>query len=240
MLHIFDRKAINLPRQDLLTEASILLKDVHLSTNPFRIVVMYVFLVISQLEPAERGSSSVRNGFVSPESRKRPRRSPTPSPSPQRAQSFTPKCNDSRPSASCIGPGLSAYTFDDDPDANWSTITKHTKKNSKSLKPSVARCSGPSRLPAPAVGNGKGESKSVTRTEKKQGSKTKRRIITYLPPPPSQRTVANLKKNYIEASTHILVSFNIHTVSNQLPCFRAGYFISSVHPRRYIIKRITT
>jgi hypothetical protein len=49
MLHIFDRKAINHPRQDLLTETSILLKDylrVHLSTNPFRIVVMYVSLVI--------------------------------------------------------------------------------------------------------------------------------------------------------------------------------------------------
>ncbi|OAX32854.1 hypothetical protein K503DRAFT_860110 [Rhizopogon vinicolor AM-OR11-026] len=142
----------------------------------------------SQSEPAERGSSSVRNVFVSPESKKRPRRSPTPSPSPQRTQSPAPKCNDSRPSAPYTGPGLSAYAFDDDPDANWSTITKPTKKNGRSLKPSVARCSGPFRLPAPAVGNAKGESQGATRTEKKQGIKTKRRIITYLPPPPSQRT----------------------------------------------------
>ncbi|OJA09404.1 hypothetical protein AZE42_10837 [Rhizopogon vesiculosus] len=144
----------------------------------------------SQSEHAEIDSSSVRYGFVSLEPRKRPRRSSTPSPSPQRTQSFTPKCNDSRPSAPYAGPVLPAYAFDDDPDANWSTITKPTKKNSRNLKPSVAWCSGPFRLPAPAVGNSKGESKGVTRTEKKQGIKPKRRVITYLPPPPSQPTVA--------------------------------------------------
>jgi hypothetical protein len=147
----------------------------------------------AQSQLAERDSSPVRNDddLIFPESRKRPHQSLTPSPSPQRGQISVPKRNVSRPPAPYTGPRVSAYAFGDDPDANWSTITKPEKNKRKSFNSAVARCSGPFRLPAPAVGHPKGKSKDIIpHTEKKQGTQATRRVITYLPPPPPQRTVA--------------------------------------------------
>jgi hypothetical protein len=156
-----------------------LISTMHNSLNPLQ----------AQSELTERGLSSVPldGGTVSPELRKCPRRLPTQSPSYQRAQRSVLKRNTSRPPAAYIGHGVSAYTFEADPDANWSTITKSKQKKIKSFMPTIARSSGLFRLPAPAVGNPKGESKGITKTEKKH--EAKRRVITYLPPPPSRRTV---------------------------------------------------
>lgn len=140
----------------------------------------------AQSELAERVSSSVRTNddLLSPESKKRPHRSPTPSPSPERAHRNVQKRNVSHISAQCAGPRVSAYVSEDDPDANWSTIVKPKKKKSKRLKSGSAHCSGPFRLPAPSVVHLKG----MTQTEKKQDIEAKRRVITYLPPPLPHRT----------------------------------------------------
>ncbi|KAG1722382.1 uncharacterized protein EDB91DRAFT_1088166, partial [Suillus paluster] len=162
----------------------------------------------AQAEFVERISRPVRNddALVSPESRKRPYQSPTPSPLPQhskkrpyqsptpsplpqRLERSMPKRNVPTSSVSRSGHGVSAYTFNDDPDANWSTITKPEKKKSKTFKHGNMG-SGIFRLPGIAVGNPKGRSTGVTQTEKKCVTQTKSRVITYLPPPPLQRTVA--------------------------------------------------
>lgn len=166
-----------------------LVSTMHHSLNPLQ----------AQSELAERGLSSVPigDGLVSPELKKRPRRSPIQPPSYQRAQRSVSKCNTPRPPAPYIGLGVSAYTFEADPDANWSTITKSKQKKIKSFMPTIARSSGPFRLPVPAVGNPKGEGKGITKTEKKH--EAKRRVITYLPPPPSQRTVTPSEIQEVEA-----------------------------------------
>ncbi|KAG2342412.1 hypothetical protein BDR05DRAFT_964363 [Suillus weaverae] len=132
---------------------------------------------------------------MSPESRKRPYRSPTPSLLPQRAKKSTPKRNIAPSSVSLGDRQISAYAFDDDPDANWSTVMKPKKKKSNKFKPGNIPSSGPFslRLPGITVGNSKGRSTGATRAEKKPDTQTKRRVITYLPPPLPQRTAAQIE-----------------------------------------------
>ncbi|KAG2152542.1 uncharacterized protein EDB93DRAFT_249965 [Suillus bovinus] len=165
-----------------------LASTIHSSLNPPQ----------AQAEFIEGVSSPVRNqnDLISPESRKRPYQSPTPSPLLQRAKKFTPKRNIATSSVSLCGRQISAYSFDDDPDANWSTVMKPEKKKSKNFKPGYVLSSGPFslRLPGIAVGNSKGRRTGVTRTEKKLDTQTTRRVITYLPPPLPQRTVKPTEK----------------------------------------------
>ncbi|KAG2066830.1 hypothetical protein BDR04DRAFT_1233729 [Suillus decipiens] len=91
---------------------------------------------------------------------------------------------------------ISAYAFDDDPDVNWSTIMKPKKKSNK-FQPNSIQSSGPFslRLPGIAVGSSKNRSMGVAWTEKKLDTQTKRRVITYLPPPLQQRTVAQIENS---------------------------------------------
>ncbi|KAG1845381.1 hypothetical protein C8R48DRAFT_779897 [Suillus tomentosus] len=149
------------------------------------------------------------NDLMSPESMKRPYQSPTPSPPPQRAKKSTPKRKIGTSSVSLGDRQTSVYTFDDDPDANWSTVTKPVKKKSKNYKPGHISSLGPFslRLPGIAVGNSKGRSTGVTRTEKKLGTQIKRRVITYLPPPLPQRTVAQIE-NSLQIEEHYVPDNN--------------------------------
>ncbi|KAG1789739.1 uncharacterized protein HD556DRAFT_763421 [Suillus plorans] len=167
-----------------------LASTIHSSLNP----------PLAQAEFIERVSRPEQNhnDLMSPESRKRPYQSPTPSPLPQRAKKSTPKRKIAASSVSLGDHRTSVYAFDDDPDANWSTVTKPVKKKSKNYKPGHISSSGPFslRLPGIAVGNSKGRSTDVTRTEKKLGTQTKRRVITYLPPPLPQRTVAQMENSF--------------------------------------------
>ncbi|KAG2039333.1 hypothetical protein BDR03DRAFT_1090759 [Suillus americanus] len=147
----------------------------------------------------ERVSSSVQNhnDLMSPESRKRPNPSPTPSPLPQRAKKSTLKRNIAASSVSRGDRQISTYAFDDDPDANWSTVMKPEKKKSNKFKAGNIPSSGPFslRLPGITVGNSKDRSTGVTRTKKKLETLTKRRVITYLPPPLPQRTAPQIESS---------------------------------------------
>lgn len=155
----------------------------------------------------ERASSPARNetDLVSPESRKRPYQSPTPSPPPQRAKRSTPKRNIAASSVSRDDRPISAYAFDDDPDANWSTVMKPVKKKSNKFKPGNIPSSGPFRLHLPgiAVGNSKSRGTGVTRTEKKLDTRPKRRVITYQPPPLPQRAVAHIENSLQIEECHV-------------------------------------
>jgi hypothetical protein len=73
---------------------------------------------------------------------------------------------------------------------------KPVKKKSNRFKPGSIPSSGPFmlHLPGIAVGNSKSRDAGVTRTEKKLDTRPKRRVITYLPPPP-QRTVAHIENS---------------------------------------------
>ncbi|KAG2139231.1 hypothetical protein DEU56DRAFT_755552 [Suillus clintonianus] len=148
----------------------------------------------TQAEFVERASSPVRY-HNAPESRKRPYQSPMSSPLPQRAQKCTPKRNVADSSISRGVHHISAYAFDDDPDANWSTVMKPEKKKSKKFKPGNDQSSRPFglRLPGITFGNSKDRGTGVTQPEKRHDTRTKRRVTTYLPPPPPQRTVAPIE-----------------------------------------------
>ncbi|KAG1888511.1 hypothetical protein F4604DRAFT_1644791 [Suillus subluteus] len=142
----------------------------------------------ARVEFSERVSSPVQNhnDLMSPESRKRPNQSPMTSPLPQRAKKSTLKRNIAASTVSRGDRQISAYAFDDDPDANWSTVMKPEKKKSNKFKAGNIPSSGPFslRLPGITVGNSKDRSTGATRTKKKIDTQTKRRVITYLPPPP--------------------------------------------------------
>ncbi|KAG2359593.1 hypothetical protein BDR07DRAFT_1462439 [Suillus spraguei] len=187
-----------------------LASTIHNSLNP----------PLAQAESIERVSSPVRNhnDLMSPESRKRPYQSPTPSPLPQRAKMSTLKRNITTPSVPLGDRHNSVYAFDDDPDVNWSTVMKPKKKSNK-FKPSNIQSSGPFslRLPGIAVGNSKNRSMGATRTEKKLDTQTKRRVITYLPPPLQQRTVAQIE-NPPEIEEHYVRDDDaLPSVPRQLP-----------------------
>ncbi|KIK38907.1 hypothetical protein CY34DRAFT_364981 [Suillus luteus UH-Slu-Lm8-n1] len=158
-------------------------------------------------ESIERALSPARNetDLISPESRKRPYQSPTPSPPPQRAKRSTPKRNIAASSVSRDDRQISAYAFDDDPDANWSTVMKPVKKKSNKFKPGNIPSSGPFRLHLPgiSVGNSKSRSTGATRTEKRLDTRPKRRVITYLPPPLPQRTVAHIENSLQIEECHV-------------------------------------
>lgn len=159
-------------------------------------------------ESIERVSSPMQNhtDLISHESKKRPYQSLTPSPpTPQRAKRSTPKRSIAASSVSCDDRQIPAYAFDDDPDANWSTVMKPVKKKSNKFKPGNIPSSGPFRLHLPgiAVGNSKSRSTGVTRTEKKLDTRSKRRVITYLPPPLPQRTVAHIENSLQIEESHV-------------------------------------
>lgn len=82
---------------------------------------------------------------------------------------------------------------------------KPVKKKSNKFKPGNIPSSGPFRLHLPgiAVGNSKSRSTGVTRTEKKLDTRSKRRVITYLPPPLPQRTVAHIENSLQIEESHV-------------------------------------
>jgi hypothetical protein len=159
---------------------------------------------LARAEFLDKVSSPVRNhsDLMSPESRKRPNQSPMSSPLPQRIKKSTLKCNIATSLVSRSDHQISAYAFDDDPDANWSTTMKPEKKKSNKFKPGNTLSSGPFslRLPGITIGNAKNRSTRVTRTEK-LNTRTKRRVITYLPPPPPQRAAPKIE-NSLQIEEH--------------------------------------
>ncbi|KAG1843293.1 hypothetical protein DFJ58DRAFT_706957 [Suillus subalutaceus] len=167
---------------------------------------------LAQAEFLERVSSPMQkhNDLMSPESRKRPNQSPTPSPLPQRAKKSSLKRNIAVSSVSRGDRQISAYAFDDDPDANWSTVMKPEKKKSSKFKVGNILSTGPFslRLPGITVGNSKDWSTGVTRTKKKLDTQTKKRVITYLPPPLPQRTAPQIE-NSLQIEEHYIPDDNV-------------------------------